>query len=177
MLTAHVLVGLIWMICELYIDDLLIYASNESEFLTNVRQVLTRFRQFNLVCNPKKCHLGMPEAEFVGKLIDREGVSFSKKRLSEIDDIKLPRTANELKKFIGLLNCFRHHIRNAHEISAPLMDMIPDYDKRKHRLLQCDDDKIAAFQRAKEAIIACPHLYFWIPGRQTILCTDASDRK
>ena len=176
MLTAHVLVGLIWMICELYIDDLLIYASNEGEFLTNVRQVLTRFRQFNLVCNPKKCHLGMPEAEFVGKLIDSEGVSFSKKRLSEIDDIKLPRTANELKKFIGLLNYFRHHIRNAHEISSPLMDMIPDYDKRKHRVLQWDDDKIAAFERAKAAIIACPRLYFWIPGRQTILCTDASDR-
>jgi hypothetical protein len=118
----------------------------------------------------------MPEAEFVGKLIDSEGVSFSKKRLSEIDDIKLPRTANELKKFIGLLNYFRHHIRNAHEISSPLMDMIPDYDKRKHRVLQWDDDKIAAFERAKAAIIACPRLYFWIPGRQTILCTDASDR-
>ena len=155
------------MICELYIDDLLIYASNEGEFLTNVRQVLTRFRQFNLVCNPKKCHLGMPEAEFVGKLIDREGVSFSKKRLSEIDDIKLPRTANELKKFIGLLNYFRHHIRNAHEISAPLMDMIPEYDKRKHRVLQWDDDKISAFESASETSYNCMSTVIFLVTKST----------
>ena len=54
--------------------------------------------------------------------------------------------------------------------------MIPDYDKRKHRVLQWDDEKIAAFEAAKRAIKECPRLYFWVPGRQTILCTDASDR-
>jgi hypothetical protein len=115
-LAAQVLVGLIWIICELYIDDLLIYAQNETEFVKNVRTVLTRFRDWNLVCNPKKCHLGMQEAEFVGKLIDSEGVSFSKKRLSEIDDIQVPKTANEMKRFIGLMNYFRNHIKNVHDI-------------------------------------------------------------
>jgi len=128
-LAAQVLVGLIWIICELYIDDLLIYAQNETEFVKNVRTVLTRFRDWNLVCNPKKCHLGMQEAEFVGKLIDSEGVSFSKNRLSEIDDIQVPKTANEMKRFIGLMNYFRNHIKNVHDISAPLLAMIPDYDK------------------------------------------------
>ena len=86
----------------------------------------------------------MHEAEFVGKLIDSEGVSFSKKKLSEIDDIQLPQTANEMKRFIGLLNYFRNHIRNVHDITAPLLAMIPDYDKRKHRVLHWDEEKIAA---------------------------------
>ena len=54
--------------------------------------------------------------------------------------------------------------------------MIPDYDKRKHRVLHWDEEKIAAFTAAKRAIVECPRLYFWVPGRQTILCTDASDR-
>ena len=175
-LVAQVLVGLIWIICELYIDDLLIYAQTEIEFIKNVRTVLTRFKEYNLVCNPKKCHLGMHEAEFVGKLIDAEGVSFSKKKLSEIDDIQMPKTANEMKKFIGLMNYFRNHIKNVHDISTPLLAMIPDYDKSKHRVLQWDEEKIAAFETAKRAIVECPRLYFWVPGRQTILCTDASDR-
>jgi hypothetical protein len=43
-------------------------------------------------------------------------------------------------------------------------------------VLQWDDDNISAFENAKRAIIAYPRLYFWLPNRQTILCTDASDR-
>ena len=185
MLASLVLVNLIYYICELYIDDLLIHANSEEEFIANLKQVLQRFKDYNLVANPRKCHLGMKEAEFVGKLVDTDGVSFTRKRLTEIGGIDLPKTANDLKKFLGLFNYFRQHIQNAHEISAPLNDMIVDYDKRKHRVLNWQNDttkddydpsKVAAFERAKQAIMQCPRLYFWLPERATILCTDASER-
>ena len=185
MLATLVLVNLIYYICELYIDDLLIHANSEEEFIRNLRKVLQRFKDYNLVANPKKCYLGMKAAEFVGKLVDADGVSFTRKRLTEVGNIDLPKTANDLKKFLGLFNYFRQHIQNAHEISAPLNDMIVDYDKRKHKVLNWQNDpskpdydpsKAAAFERAKQAIIRCPRLYFWLPERATILCTDASER-
>ena len=97
----------------------------------------------------------MEEAEFVGKVVSSDGISFSQKKLSGIEKFPLPKTANEMKKFIGLINYFREHIAHAHDITAPLMDMIPDYDKRKHRVLQWNEQKKAAFERAKEAIINC----------------------
>jgi transposase InsO family protein len=192
-LVYEVLMGLIWLICELYIDDLIVHAKTKEEFLVNLRKIFERFSSKGLLMNPAKCYLGMETAEFVGKQIDNEGISFSAKKLSGVELFPLPKSANDIKKFIGLVNYFRDHIPHTTEIIAPLLALIPDYDKRKHRRLQwreLDDKKVErttgdilehmrpayeAFERAKNAIIECPKLYFFQYDRDTILCTDASD--
>ncbi len=46
-----VLGGLIMSICELYIDDLLIYADSEEQLLERLELVLNRFREFNKYYN------------------------------------------------------------------------------------------------------------------------------
>ena len=38
---VHVLHGLIYNICEVYIDDMLIFGTNEDNFLANTRTVLS----------------------------------------------------------------------------------------------------------------------------------------
>ena len=192
-LVYEVLMGLIWLICELYIDDLIVHAKTKEDFLRNLRNIFERFSNKGLLMNPAKCYLGMETAEFVGKQIDNEGISFSAKKLSGVELFPLPKSANDVKKFIGLVNYFRDHIPHTTEIVAPLLALIPDYDKRKHRRLQwreLDDNRVErmtgdilehmrpayeAFERAKKAIIDCPKLYFFQYDRDTILCTDASD--
>ena len=87
----------------------------------------------------------METAEFVGKQIDNEGISFSAKKLSGVELFPLPKSANDVKKFIGLVNYFRDHIPHTTEIVAPLLALTPDYDKRKHRRLQwreLDDNRV-----------------------------------
>jgi hypothetical protein len=76
-LVFEVLMGLIWTICELYIDDLIVHAKTKQEFLANLRAIFQRFSDKGLVLNPTKCYLGMEQAEFVGKQIDHEGITFS----------------------------------------------------------------------------------------------------
>ena len=41
-MSSTVLAGLVYRICELYIDDVLIHGSSEREFLANIRLVITR---------------------------------------------------------------------------------------------------------------------------------------
>ena len=49
-----VLAGLLYQICELYIDDVLIHGRDIESFLANVRKVFERLREFNVAVNPVK---------------------------------------------------------------------------------------------------------------------------
>ena len=49
---AKILAGLIGSICELYLDDLIVFGETEEEFMTNLKLVLDRRREFNITCNP-----------------------------------------------------------------------------------------------------------------------------
>ena len=79
-LATCVLVGLIYQICELYIDDIIVHGKTEDEFVDNLRQVFTRLKTKGLVVNPEKCFIGMTEVEFVGHTINSEGLTSLGKR-------------------------------------------------------------------------------------------------
>ena len=48
-----VLAGLIYLICEIYIDDVIVYANDEQTFLSSLEQVFGRFRKHGLIFNPE----------------------------------------------------------------------------------------------------------------------------
>ncbi len=62
MMASVVQAGLLYSIVELYLDDVLVYATSEDELIERLSTVFTRLRQFNITLNPKKCSFGM-EAE------------------------------------------------------------------------------------------------------------------
>jgi hypothetical protein len=57
-LVTFVLVGLIYTICELYIDNIIIYAQTEDELCDRLILILERCRKHNITFIPKKVKLG-----------------------------------------------------------------------------------------------------------------------
>ena len=53
-MSSKVLAGLVYLICELYIFDVLIHDATESGIIVNVRTVFERLRRHNVAVNPKK---------------------------------------------------------------------------------------------------------------------------
>ena len=47
-MASIVLAGLIYNICEMYIDDCNVFATDDEEFISRLRQIFLRFRKFNL---------------------------------------------------------------------------------------------------------------------------------
>jgi hypothetical protein len=123
----------IYTVCELYMDDILIYAQTQNEYLTRLRLGFDRFRKHKLTANPKKCWFGLTECEFVGRELSEKGISMTKLKKSFVVDFPLPRVGNELKSFIGLVNYYRDHLRDIPYIIKPLKDLLRDYDKVRHR--------------------------------------------
>ena len=95
-IATQVLNGLIYLICDLYIDDVLIDGADEDSFVNNVRQVFARFRKHKMIVNPKKTQLGLEEVEFVGHLLSHKGLSFTKEKRQKIQNFECPRTHKEM---------------------------------------------------------------------------------
>jgi hypothetical protein len=172
-MASTVLVGLLYYICEVYLDDIVIYAQTQEEFLIRLRQVLQRLQKHKLTVNPNKCILGITEVEFVGHTINHQGLSFSREKLDKVFEIPEPVFGKELKSFLGVAVYFMDHIRNHASIVKPLHAMIRDYD-RNRKLVWTEDGK-AAFLQIKEAINNCPILFFLDDTSPIYLHTDASD--
>ena len=72
-----VLNGLVYEICEIYINDVLIHGKSDPEFLDNTRCVFERLRDKNVVVNPRKTELGLAEVKYVGHPVSATGTSFT----------------------------------------------------------------------------------------------------
>lgn len=61
-MTTKVLRGLIGSVCEVYLDDIIVYGTTQEEFLNNLAQVLKALERRGVTVNPDKCRLGrLPE--------------------------------------------------------------------------------------------------------------------
>jgi hypothetical protein len=72
---SEVLQGLMYEVCELYIDDIIIVADTEEEMAENLRKVLKRLYQFRITVSPAKCSFGLHE--IVGRTLNAEGLHFT----------------------------------------------------------------------------------------------------
>ena len=171
-----VLAGLVYKICEIYLDDVIVYAQTIDELIDNLTQVFERFRKHNITLNPEKCRFGMTETEYVGRVINSEGWKFSEEKKAEVLNFRIPQRLGELKSFIGLCEYFHSHIRHFSEIMKPLHEALHGYSKKfRHTRLKLTEEQLAAFQKVQEEITQSAMLYFMDDTAPVFLQTDASD--
>ena len=91
-----VLAGLVYQICELYIDDVLIHGRDIESFLANVRKVFEQLREFNVAVNPAKTKLGLTKVEYAGHVVSATGTSFTEENWLKVLKFPLPETHKNL---------------------------------------------------------------------------------
>jgi Reverse transcriptase (RNA-dependent DNA polymerase) len=52
---SSILAGLIYFICEVYLDDVIVFADNTNDFIDRLRKLFTRFRLINMCLKASKC--------------------------------------------------------------------------------------------------------------------------
>jgi hypothetical protein len=172
-MVGTVLPGLVHTICEVYLDDICVYATSIKQFCENLDKVLARLKKHNITLNPEKCRFGLSEVEYVGHVINSQGLSFSSAKLDKVQTFRQPETPRALKQFLGLASYFRDHIRNHADIVQPLQDLM--VNTKSHAKLVWTEASLKALDNIKEAIINCPTLHWLVPGHPVFVHTDASD--
>jgi hypothetical protein len=174
MMASVVLAGLIYRICEVYLDDIIIYGNGHDEFCERLEIVFQRLEDKGVSLKAAKLKLGLSKVEYVGKEVSKEGITMSPKKIKGVQDFPMPRKTTELRSFLGLTNYFRDHVPNHSNIVAPLQKMITHASK-KQTLLVWTDAAADAFVEIKRLISVSPLLYFIHDTAPITLMTDASD--
>jgi hypothetical protein len=173
MMASVVLAGPLYSIVELYLDDVLVYATSVDELIERLRTVFIRLREFNITLNPKKCSFGMEEVEFVGHILKTDGVHFSTEKRSKVLDVPLPEKQKHLKSFFGLVNYFKDHVEGLSVLTKPLNDLTTPYKKSSSIMWTPQLEEL--FKRIQEAVGNCPKLYYVDNDLPVHVRTDASD--
>jgi hypothetical protein len=72
----------------------------------------------------------MPLVEYCGKQIDESGLSMCKKKVQKVLYFPKPKTAHQMKQFVGLVNYFHDHVPRHSQIMKDLHDMIQGCEKQ-----------------------------------------------
>jgi transposase InsO family protein len=160
----------------MYLDDCIVHGLGPKQFLERLRKVLERFRKHNIFLKPNKCKFGMALVEYCGKQITKEGLSMSKKKIQKVLDFPKPKTAGQMKQFVGLINYFHDFCEHHAEIMKPLHDMIQNYQKKtRGRTLVWSEGGLIAFDRIIAEISKNHQMFFPREDCPIFLQTDASD--
>ena len=118
-------------------------AQTKEKLFENLILIFERFRKHKITSNPDKVHLSDSKLEFVGHEFTHDGTQFSKNKTNGVNNTPIPTTKGDLKKFLGIANYFREHVRKHPMLAQPLQLLLSGYTRaqRNHKLAWQDESK------------------------------------
>ena len=117
--------------CFAYIDDILIGSYSKQDHINHLKWVLSILDKYDLRVKSSKCKLGLSRIEFLGSIIDGQGIEPTKERLNHILKVPLPRTVRALRKALGAINFVRKHLPNFAQVVNPLEKLVKGISKQE----------------------------------------------
>ena len=148
-----VLRGLTWDIALCYLDDVAILGACFSSHLSNVREVLERFRTYHLKLKPRKCVLFQKEITFLGRVVSGEGVAVEPSKITAVTKWPVPKNVREVESYLGFINYHRDHLEGLAGKAAILYELTGPQAK-----FEWDERHEEAFASLKEALVCAPVL-------------------
>ncbi len=155
-----------------YLDDVIVHSESWEEHLELLRRVLMELRRAGLTANPRKCHLALFEAKYLGFQVGRGIVKPQEKKVAAILSAPRPSTKTQVRAFLGLAGYYRCFIPNFSSLAAPLTDLTRKGQPEK---TPWSPEADLAFQQVKAALTSEPLLRAPDFGCPFLLQTDASD--
>uniref|UniRef100_A0A1B6LP54 RNA-directed DNA polymerase n=1 Tax=Graphocephala atropunctata TaxID=36148 RepID=A0A1B6LP54_9HEMI len=163
------LAGLRGKTCLIYLDDCLIYGTNIDDHINDLKDILQRFRDVNLSVKLQKCKFAAEEIEYLGHMLNKEGVRPLKKKVEAIHNYPRPQSVREVRGFLGLSGYYRTHIKNFADIAKPLTQLT-----KGNQSFNWTDECEQAFKSLKEKLMSEPILVYPDFSKPFLLSTDAS---
>jgi hypothetical protein len=132
--------------------------------------VFRRLRKNNLELQPDKCDFLRKEVTFLGYRISKHRVEPDARKIEVIKNFLTPRTAKQLKSFLGLAGYYRNFVPQFSKIAGPLHKFL----KRDAKYVW-EESKEVAFHAMKQKLISQPILQYPDFSREFILTTDTSN--
>ena len=154
-----------------YLDDILIYSTNEKGHEDHVRKVLQGLLGLGLYCKAEKCQFGVRAVDFLGFVINSDGIGMQSDRISTIEHWPTPESLQDVQVLLGFANFYRRFIRKYAKVTAPISNLPKTEASRKWEWTR---DAKLAFRKLTKAFTEAPIIQHFDLQKPIILQTDAS---
>ncbi|GJT14182.1 putative reverse transcriptase domain-containing protein [Tanacetum coccineum] len=154
-----------------FIDDILIYSKNKQEHEEHLKLILELLKKEELYAKFSKCEFWIPKVQFLGHVIDSEGIHVDPAKIESIKDWTSPKSPTEIRQFLGLAGYYRRFIEGFSKIAKPMTKLT-----QKKVKFEWGDKQEAAFQLLKQKLCSAPILALPEGSEDFIAYCDASKK-
>nr|GFB02135.1 putative reverse transcriptase domain-containing protein [Tanacetum cinerariifolium] len=136
-----------------FIDDILIYSKSKEEHEVHLKTILDLLKKEKLYAKFSKCEFWLKEVQFVGHVVNRDGIHMDPSKVESVKNWKTPESSTEIRSFLGLAGYYRRFIENFSKIAKPLTLLT-----QKNKTYVWGDKQDEAFRILKEKLCNAPVL-------------------
>ena len=135
---------------EIFMDDFSVMGISFYNCLENLRAVLARCEETNLVLNWEKCHFMVQEGIVLGHRISARGIEVDKAKIEAIEKLPPP-SVKGIRSFLGHAGFYRRFIKDFSQIAKPLSNLLVQGIP-----FEFDSQCLHAFTVLKDKLISAP---------------------
>ncbi len=155
---------------SVYQDDVLVTGCTVEQHLQNLDAVLSRIEEAGLRLNRAKCSFLKPRIEYLGHIIDQQGLHPTDEKIASLKEAPTPKNVTRLRSFLGIINYYSKFLPNLSTRLRPLYNLLL---KNKRWIWTPEHD--TAFKLTKDALQTDAVLIHYDSTKPLILACDASE--
>nr|GEZ23084.1 putative reverse transcriptase domain-containing protein [Tanacetum cinerariifolium] len=177
--TSTVFMDLMNQVCKPYLDrfvivfinDILIYSKSRKEHERHLKLILKLSREEELYAKFSKCEFWLSNVQFLGHVIDSEGIHVDPAKIKSIKDLASPKTPTKICQFLGLVGYYRRFIEGFSKIVRPMMKLT-----QKSVKFDWGEKAEVVFQLLKQKLCIAPILALPEGSENFVVYYDASHK-
>ena len=163
----QMLAGLQGTVC--YLDDIIVTGVNTTEHLDNLDKVFEKIKDYGFHINKTKCSFLQDSVEYLGFVVDKNGVHTSPSKIKAIVEMPNPINISQLRSFLGMVNHYAKFIPNLTDRLAPFYLLL-----KKDTKWEWNASCTEAFTSIKQSLTSPLVLTHYDPKIPLVLAADAS---
>ena len=136
---------------EVFMDDFSVLGNSFDNCLENLRSVLIRCEETNLVLNWEKCHFMVQEGIVLGHRISVRGIKVDKAKIEAIEKLPPPSSVKDIRSFLGHAGFYKRFIKDFSHIAKPLSNLLVQGTP-----FEFDTKCMRAFAVLKDKLVSAP---------------------
>ena len=134
---------------EVFMDDFSVLGDSFDNCLENLRLVLIRCEETNLVLNWEKCHFMVQEGIVLRHRISARGIEVDKAKIEAIEKLPPPSSVKGIRSFLGHVGFYRRFIKDFSRIVKPLSNLLVQGTP-----FEFDEQCVRAFSILKDKLVS-----------------------
>lgn len=159
-----------WVICLIYLDDVLIFIRTFDEHIDRFRLIMSRFRDAGGKLRPNICFFHEEKIKSLGFIVSSAGVAVDDDKISAVRDFPQPSDVAERRRFLGMTSFYRRFIIRYSDIAKPLYRLT----EKGMKFIWHDNCNIAC-NTLKKCLVQVPVICFPYFTKPFVLTTYVSE--